>query len=60
MTKSNFDKLAGMPLFARPPRPEDGADPVAGTGRCAPLMVGAGPGARCNSRRSCRRSSSTG
>jgi hypothetical protein len=32
MTKSNFDKLADMPLFARPPRPEDHADPTAGYG----------------------------
>ena len=23
MTKSNFDKLAKAPMFARPPRPED-------------------------------------
>ena len=23
MTKSNFDKLAKSPMFARPPRPED-------------------------------------
>jgi len=25
MTKSNFEKLAKQPMFARPPRPEDSA-----------------------------------
>jgi hypothetical protein len=32
MTKSNFDKLAKAPLFARPPRANDDASPVAGYG----------------------------
>ena len=33
MTKSNFDKLANPPLFARPPRADDeGASPVMGYG----------------------------
>ena len=32
MTKSNFDKLAKQPMFARPPLPDEGANPVAGYG----------------------------
>ena len=32
MTNSNFDKLAKPPLFAHPPRPEEGASPVKGYG----------------------------
>ncbi len=32
MTKSNFEKIANLPLFARPPRAEEGASTVAGYG----------------------------
>ena len=32
MTDSNFDKLAKAPKFARPPRPDEFANPVAGYG----------------------------
>jgi hypothetical protein len=32
MTDSNFDKLAKAPKFARPPRPEEFANPVTGYG----------------------------
>ena len=32
MTKSNFDKLAKQPMFARPPLPDDGASPIVGYG----------------------------
>jgi hypothetical protein len=32
MTKSNFDKMAKAPLFARPPRANDNVSPVAGYG----------------------------
>ena len=32
MTKSNFEKLAKAPLFARPPRPDEGASPITGYG----------------------------
>ncbi len=32
MTKSNFDKLAKLPLFARPPRADEDASPVVGYG----------------------------
>lgn len=32
MTKNNFDKLAKAPLFARPPRADENASPVAGYG----------------------------
>ncbi len=32
MTKSNFDKLAKAPMFARPPRAEEGTSPVVGYG----------------------------
>ena len=32
MTKSNFEKLAQAPAFARPPLPDEGASPIAGYG----------------------------
>ena len=32
MTKSNFDKLAKQPVFARPPQADDGASPLVGYG----------------------------
>jgi hypothetical protein len=32
MTKTNFDKLAKLPMFARPPKPEEGKSPFAGYG----------------------------
>ncbi len=32
MTKSNFEKIANLPLFAKPPRPEEGASPLEGYG----------------------------
>jgi hypothetical protein len=32
MTKSNFDGLSRPPIFARPPRPEEGAGPAKGYG----------------------------
>ena len=32
MTKSNFEGLSKPPIFARPPRPEEGANPVKGYG----------------------------
>jgi hypothetical protein len=32
MTKSNFDKLAKAPLFARPPRADENASPIVGYG----------------------------
>jgi hypothetical protein len=32
MTKSNFDRLAQKPMFARPPRADEDASPVAGYG----------------------------
>ena len=32
MTESHFAKLAKAPKFARPPRPEEGANPLAGYG----------------------------
>ena len=32
MTKSNFEKLAQAPAFARAPLPDEGASPIAGYG----------------------------
>ena len=32
MTKSNFEKLAEAPAFARAPLPDEGASPIAGYG----------------------------
>jgi hypothetical protein len=32
MTKSNFDKIKQLPLFARPPRADEGPSPVKGYG----------------------------
>ena len=32
MTKSNFEKLAEAPAFARPPLPDEGASPIIGYG----------------------------
>ncbi|MBJ7532793.1 hypothetical protein JDN40_01490 [Rhodomicrobium vannielii ATCC 17100] len=32
MTKTNFDKMAKLPMFARPPLPDDGKNPFAGYG----------------------------
>ncbi len=32
MSKSNFEKLAKAPMFARPPRADEGASPVEGYG----------------------------
>ena len=32
MTKSNFEGLSKPPIFARPPRQEEGANPVKGYG----------------------------
>ena len=43
MTKSNFDKMAKAPLFARPPRPDEDASSVVGYGavRAADGRIGA-------------------
>ena len=34
MTKSNFEKLAKQPMFARPPRPEDALGPSRASAQC--------------------------
>ena len=62
MTDNHFDKLAKAPKFARPPRPEEFANPVAGYGAVVHRTAarrGARAG-RCNLRRSCRRNSGSG
>ena len=55
MTKSNFEKLAKAPLFARPPRPDEGASPIIGYGAVARCRRAFGApnrphGAVCNGR----------
>jgi len=63
MTKSNFEKLAKAPAFARPPLPDEGASPIAGYGARYALLTGgrrAARAVRCNLQRWCRLSSSSG
>ena len=62
MTKSNFDKLAKAPLFARPPRADENASPVAGYGAVRAATDGRHErrAVRYNSRPSSRLSSSAG
>ncbi len=63
MTKSNFEKMAKLPLFARPPRAARMAQARSrAMARCAPPTAARreGPAARCNLRQSSRPNSSAG
>ena len=61
MTKSNFDKLAKAPMFARPPRADDAqVRTVWAPSEQLTVARRGGPDARCNSRPSFRRNSGAG